>query len=255
MITLTSDFGNQDAYTAMVKGTCLRVDPSIHCVDLSHEVRPFAISQAAYLLLQSYRSFPEGTLHIVLVNLFYSESPGFLLVHHHGHWFMVPDNGILSLLFSPLPGEIYQVGSYGQGFRQVLDELFNILTAWKAHPDPASWAICAERTEERLWLHPVIQRDWIRGNVIHIDRFENVVVNVHQTLFEEIGQGRDFRFHFRPHDVIDRISRHYGDVAEGEPLLLFNAAGFLEIAVRMGNAASLLNLKMDDSVLLDFTPL
>ncbi|MCF8236852.1 MAG: SAM-dependent chlorinase/fluorinase [Saprospiraceae bacterium] len=254
IITLTSDFGHQDPYAAMVKGTCLRADPAIHCVDLTHEVLPFAVSQAAYFVLQSYRSFPEGSWHVVMVNLFYSAQPSLLLTCHHGHWFLVPDNGLLSLLFNPLPAKIFRVGTFNQGFRAVLDQVHHAITSWTAEPDPTGWSERVDHTEERLWLHPVTQKDWIRGNVIHVDRFENVVVNVHLTLFEEIGQGRPFRFHFRPHDVIERISSHYGDVSEGEPLLLFNAAGFLEIAVRTGNAASLLNLKMDDSVLIDFTP-
>lgn len=237
----------------MVKGVCLQVDSSWQIIDLSQEVSPFAVSQAAYLLSQSYRSFPEGCLHIALVNLFYTTSPRFLLACHHGHWFLVPDNGILSLLFHPLPERVYVAGSYTDGFREVLSVLFDILGKWHNQLDISEWASKADRIEDRLWLHPVVQADWIRGNVIHIDRFENVVVNVHQTLFEKVGNGREFRFHYRPHDMITRISAHYGDVREGDPLLMFNAAGFLEIAVRTGNAASLLNLKMDDSVLLDFS--
>ncbi len=237
----------------MVKGICYQVETRWHIIDLSHEVNPFAVSQAAYFLSQSYRTFPEGSLHICLVNLFYSKEPQLILAHQLGHWFLMPDNGILSLLFQPRPEDIYRVGFYKEGFREVLSVLHDILSKWHNHPKIMEWASKAEQIEDRLWLHPVVQENWIRGNVIYIDRFENVVVNVHQTLFERIGNGRGFRFHYRPHDMITRISEHYGEVREGDPLLLFNSAGFLEIAVRTGNAASLLNLKMDDSVLIDFS--
>lgn len=231
----------------------MQVDPTWQIIDLSQEVTPFAVSQAAYLLSQSYRSFPKGCLHITLVNLFYARAPRFLLAQHQDHWFLVPDNGILSLLFHPSPEHVYVAGSYNDGFRDVLSVLFDILVKWNDQPKIVEWATKADQIEDRLWLHPVVQADWIRGNVIHIDRFENIVVNIHQTLFEKVGKGRTFRFHYRPHDMITRISAHYGEVKEGDPLLLFNAAGFLEIAVRTGSAASLLNLKMDDSVLLDFS--
>lgn len=231
----------------------MQVNSDWQIIDLSHEVTPFAVSQAAYLLGQSYQSFAEGSLHICLVNVFYTPTPKFLLARHRGHWFLVPDNGILSLLFQPNPGEVYQVGTYKDGFHELLSQLFGILSKWHQQPNISEWAEGSEVIEERLWLHPVVHEDWIRGNVMHIDRFENVVVNIHQSLFDRIGKGRDFRFYYRPHDMITRIADHYGEVRDGDPLLMFNSAGFLEIAVRTGNAASLLNLKMDDSVRLDFS--
>ncbi|MBK7342900.1 MAG: SAM-dependent chlorinase/fluorinase [Saprospiraceae bacterium] len=253
ILTLTSDFGTQDPFVGMVKGICLQVDPTTMVVDMTHDVSPFGVSQSAYLVGQSYRSFPNGTLHVILVNLFYSRSPRFLLTRHHDHWFLTPDNGVLSLIFQPSPDTIYSVGSYPLGFRDMLAVLQHILSQFSSSGDPEAWAARASESAERLWLHPVVQADWIRGNVMHVDRFENVVVNVHQTLFEKVGAGRNFRFHYRPHDVITRISAHYGEVGEGDPLLMFNSAGYLEIAVRTGKAASLLNLKLDDSVLIDFS--
>ncbi|MFM8373329.1 MAG: SAM hydroxide adenosyltransferase, partial [Bacteroidota bacterium] len=101
---------------------------------------------------------------------------------------------------------------------------------------------------ERISLQPVILSDRIRGTVIHIDHFDNVVVNIRRELFDEIVQGRPFSLYFKRNDPITALSGNYCDVAVGEQLCLFNTAGFLEIAINMGRAATLLGLKSDDTV-------
>jgi len=101
---------------------------------------------------------------------------------------------------------------------------------------------------ERIGLRPVTTRSRIRGTVLHIDHFGNVQVNIREETFRRVGQGRPFALFFKRHDPITALSRHYTDVPVGEPLCLFNSAGFLEIAVNMGRAATLFGLKEDDFV-------
>lgn len=252
VITLTTDFGIQEPYVAMTKGVCLQVAEACRVIDISHQVAPYAIGQAAYLVRQAYPSFSANTLHLVLVHLFDRPEPRLLLARFREHWFVVPDNGLLSLLFQPLPEVVHEIGSYSGGFQELLACVRKGVLHWHAQDAPDTWAKVASRVEERMWLHPTVTAHQIKGNVVHIDRFGNAVVNIHQILFEEVGIGRPFQFHFRPHERITRISTQYADVPEGQPLLLFNAAGFLEIAVRTGQAASLLNLHLDDAVQLDF---
>ena len=85
--------------------------------------------------------------------------------------------------------------------------------------------------------------DYIEGQIIFIDNFENVIVNIHRDEFEEQRKGRSFKIVFKRDEVIDRISDTYADVNEGEKLALFNSAGYLEIAINKGNAAGLLGLQ------------
>lgn len=236
----------------MTKGVCLQVAPHCQLVDISHQVTPYAVGQAAYLVRQAYPSFSGESIHLVLVHLFDRSDPRLLLARHGDHWFVVPDNGLLSLLFQPLPEMIHVIGSYGGGFQQLLECIRSVISHWNAGHAVHDWAKPEPRLEEKMWLHPTVTTHQIKGNIVHIDRFGNAVVNIHRLLFDEVGQGRPFQFHFRPHERITRISIQYADVEEGMPLLLFNAAGFLEIAVRTGQAASLLNLHLDDAVQLDF---
>jgi S-adenosylmethionine hydrolase len=96
---------------------------------------------------------------------------------------------------------------------------------------------------EKHHLRPLLDKNWIEGQIIFIDNFENVIVNITHDQFEEQRKGRSFRIVFKRDEVIDRISESYADVSEGEKLALFNSSGYLEIAINKGNAAGLFGLK------------
>jgi S-adenosylmethionine hydrolase len=96
---------------------------------------------------------------------------------------------------------------------------------------------------EKNHLRPLLDNNWIEGQIIFIDNFENVIVNITHEQFEEQRKGRSFRIVFKRDEMIDRISESYADVSEGEKLALFNSAGYLEIAINKGNAAGLFGLK------------
>jgi len=92
-------------------------------------------------------------------------------------------------------------------------------------------------------LRPQLGNNWMEGQIIFIDHFENVVVNISREEFEEQRRGRSFKIVFKRDEVIDKISETYADAGEGEKLALFNAAGYMEIAINKGNAAGLLGLQ------------
>jgi hypothetical protein len=96
---------------------------------------------------------------------------------------------------------------------------------------------------EKNHLKPVSADDWIEGQIIFIDNFENVTVNITRNEFEEQRKGRNFRLVFKRDEVIDKISETYADVPEGEKLALFNSGGYLEISINKGNAAGLFGLQ------------
>ena len=96
---------------------------------------------------------------------------------------------------------------------------------------------------EKNPLRPLLGENWIEGQIIFIDHFENVILNITREDFESQRKGRSFRIVFRRDEVIDKISETYADVPEGEKLALFNAGGYLEIAINKGNAAGLLGLQ------------
>ncbi len=251
LVTMTTDFGMKDYYVSMLKGAMLQAVPTIRFTDITHMVKPYDIVQGAFVLKNAYDCFPTGTLHIVTVNN-RPEHTDFIAFRHLDHYFIGPDNGIFSLMFEELPQPVFRLPadpSHPFPLKRLLATA--VQTFFSEAPFPAI-GVPAGETEKRIALQPVISTSQIRGAVIYIDHYENAIVNIRRELFEKIRNGRTFQLFFKRHDPVAVLSRHYGDVPVGETLCLFNSAGFLEIAIHMGKASSMLGLYLDDMVQVDF---
>ena len=248
-ITLTTEFGTQDFYTGALKGALLRRVPSLQLVDVSHDIPPFDIVRAAFVVANVWREFPQGTIHLVGVNCVYQQGFRFVAARRDGHFFLAPDNGLLSLLFPSLdPADIRNLPA-NPSEHFAVKNIFAEAVAYLASGAPfEALGEHAAPLLERISIQPVITPTRIRGTVIHVDNFENVVVNIRRETFESAANGRPFSLYFKRNDPISQISDNYCDVPVGEQLCLFNMAGFLEIAVNMGRAATLLSLKVEDVV-------
>ncbi len=251
IVTFTSDFGLDDYYVAILKGAMLRQDPELHFIDITHRVKPYDIVQGAFVLKNAYHNFPENSIHVISVNND-SERLSFIAFHFNGHYFVGPDNGIFTLMFGELPPNVYRL-EYNKESAFPLKEVFaHAVSHLSAGKPLMEIGLPAGETERRIALQPVISTSQIRGSVIYIDHYENVVVNIPQDLFEKVCNSRKFGLFFKRHDPITTLSRRYQDVPVGETLCLFNSAGHLEIAINMGKASSLLGLKLEDMVQVDF---
>jgi hypothetical protein len=110
-----------------------------------------------------------------------------------------------------------------------------------------------DELEEKVNLQPVIEKNVIKGSVIYIDSFQNVITNISKDLFSTIQKGRDFILYFRKNESISQLSWHYNEVPEGEKLCLFGISNYLEIAINKGNASGLLGLHLGDIVRVEFS--
>jgi hypothetical protein len=252
IVTLTTDFGTADFYVGALKGALLSACPEATVVDIAHDLRPFDIVRAAFVLRQCWREFPEGTIHLVSVNHFADVAPRFVALRHESHYFIGPDNGLFSLCFGELPTEIYQLEMRGNDsffIKKMFAEAVAHIADGRAFDEIGT---LAEEVMQRIHLQPVVYPNAIRGTVIFIDRYGNATTNISAALFEGVRQDRQFTVHFKRHEPLRRISRFYTEAATGEPLCLFNSAGLLEIAINMGNAAALFDLALDDTVQVEF---
>jgi len=252
IVTLTSDFGLTDYYVAMIKGALLSQNQNLNIVDISHNVKTYDIVQGAFVLKNAYSSFPKETVHILSINNYYNKKNCFLAVRYDGHYFIGPDNGIFSLLFDEKPEAIYELEYDDKSdfplksiYSKAIGHIFNGLPFNEI-------GIKVDEIEERISFQPVINKAQIRGTVIHIDHYENVIVNITKDLFDQVHDKRKFSIFFKRFDPICKISTNYSDVAIGKRLCFFNSAGCLEIAINMGKASSMLGLNIDDSVQIDF---
>ena len=246
LLTLTSDIGRQDFLVGAVKGQLLQDNSGFTIVDISHELSPFNYPQAAYVCRNAIKNFPAGTFHLVLVNLFDERPEHMLLAEHNGHYIGCADNGLLTMILEEIPQKVVALALDKNKQKNTLyctavfAAAFRELNSGKKIEEIGSPDISIHVKNP---LRPLLGNDWIEGQIIFTDNFENVIVNIHRDEFEEQRRGRSFKIVFKRDEVIDRISDTYADVNEGEKLALFNSAGYLEIAINKGNAARLLGLQ------------
>lgn len=246
LVTLTSDIGEKDFLVGGIKGQLMQASNYFSIIDITHQLSPFNYPQAAYVCRNAIKSFPEGTLHLVMVNLFDDKPEHLLLAEHNGHYIGCGDNGLLTMILEELPQKVValQLDKTTQKntlyCTSVFAKAFNELQNGRTLEDigDASVSINVKNA-----LRPMLGNNWIEGQIIFIDNFENVIVNITKEDFETQRKGRSFKIVFKRDEVIDRISDTYADVPEGEKLAIFNSAAYLEIAINKGNAAGLFGLQ------------
>ena len=252
VVTLTTDFGSRDHYAAALKGTLLQAVSNLNLVDISHNVNHFDIVQAAFIFKNAWPTFPTGTIHLITVNDLSSTSLSYLLLKQYDQYFVCPDNGILGLIFSPPKGIIYRLPASERNIKVPKQVFANTLQKIARGVPLDQIGDPAGEIVERLTFQPVLTNNIIRGNIIYVDNYHNAISNIDRDLFNKIGKNRSFEILLKGHPPITKIEEHYGRVEVGEPMALFNPQGFLEIAVNMGKAATLLGIRLEDMVQVEF---
>lgn len=272
IITLTTDMGVRDHYVAAIKGAIYRLSPSAAIVDVSHTVKPFDIAEAAYYLSCCFEEFPEGTVHVIgvdsepMINFSGSEGSFPSILFFKGHYFVSIDNGFFGAFLQDRQAD---------GFYRIDDvlsrpDLFKFPTKNMLVPAACrilngesvdSFASPFPSFKKAFALSAVIETNLIKGNVIHIDNYGNLITNVHQTLFERFGKDTPFTIYYRNREYhIDEISATFNSVPSGEKVAIFNNNGLLEIAVNRGanlsngGAEKLFGVRIGDVIRIEFTP-
>jgi S-adenosyl-L-methionine hydrolase (adenosine-forming) len=256
IITLTSDWKENDFYVASLKGKLLTACPEAQIIDINHRIKTFNISQAAFVVRNSYPHFPEKTIHIIAVNSEPAIGGGLLAALKDRHYFLCSDNGILGLLGGPEPEEVVNITENFKEdpntfvsfsvFARIASELYGGTPLSELGTPTKSYNI-------QTPLRATIEDGTIVGSVIYIDSFQNAITNISQELFNRIGNGKKFEIYVQSkHNMINRISTSYNDTEPGDLLAIFNSSGLLEIAIGNGNAAGLLRLNTNSTIRVEF---
>ena len=246
LLTLTSDIGSQDFLVGAIKGQLLSTNPNFNIVDISHDLSPFNYPQAAYVCRNAIKNFPDGTFHLVLVNLFDQRPEHLLLVNYNNQYIGCADNGLITMILEEVPQNIVALSLNKSAQKNTLycasvfAKAFDQILAGESFEKIGDPNISIEVKNP---LRALLGNNWIEGQIIFIDNFENVIINITKDEFEEQRRGRSFKIVFKRDEIIDKISDTYADVTESEKLALFNSAGYLEIAINKGNAAGLFGLQ------------
>ena len=273
IITLTTDFGYKDHFVGALKGTIYKELSDAKIVDITHTVSPFNIQECAYILKNSYKAFPEGTIHIVGVDSEPTIENQHIAVLVDNHYFISANNGVISLITSEIkPEKVVEINIPNpvNGSFPVLDIFVkvacHIVRGGKLEVVGKSF----EDLKELKEFAPRITNEGktIVGSVIYLDNYGNVITNIQRSLFEAYRNGRKFEINAR-NRKISQIHNRYSDIINfdlgknqrkgpGDLLALFNSSDYLELAIyksdlnTVGGASTLLGLDYRDTIIINF---
>ncbi|GIV98347.1 MAG: hypothetical protein KatS3mg057_3004 [Herpetosiphonaceae bacterium] len=261
LITLTTDFGTQDSYVAIMKGVILSILPHVRLVDYSHEIAPQNIMQAAYLLQIGYGYFPQGTVHLIVVDPGVGSKRRAIAVATPEAAFVAPDNGVLSLIWYDA------VERWGRDRITAVEltepRFWRPLVSATFHgrdifaPVAAHLASGVSINEFGPQIDQIVLNDKVCpsiqpsgdliARIIHVDRFGNCITNVTLDDLRAAGVGERLSV-FILDQQISGLYRTYSDGPVGSPMALIGSGGYLELAVRNGHAAQMLGVGTGDTL-------
>ncbi len=259
VITLLTDYGLRDSYVAEVKGAILRIAPEATIIDITHEVGKFDIEEGAFHLARSVRHFPEGAIHVGVVDPGVGGVRRPIMIEARGAFLVGPDNGLLAPAAERLGVErVYEIREDRLPIRRVSyvfdgRDLFAPVAAYLARGVPPSQLGDEVPNYVRLpQYQPRAVEGGVEATVIHIDGFGNLVTNITHSLLEDMGVGVGclLRVEVRGEELEIPYVRSFSSVGVGELLALVAGGGYLEISVNQGSARERLGLSRGERLTL-----
>lgn len=254
IVTLTTDLGKDTHQVAKVKMQLMHTMAGAHVVDISHNITPFAIDEAVYLVSSSIADFPPGTLHLVSVDIDLFGYRRLLACLYKEQVFISSDNGFFSLLVKDEPAQFYELPLKDSDLTDPFP-LKNILVpiaAEVAARGIQNSGTVTEKVLEKILERPIVAENELRGHVIYVNNYCNAITNITRNDFENARNGRYFEIMMNRFDRITQLSNTAGEAPEGECLCFFNEDGLLEIAVNRGKASQLLGLEKGKMITVEF---
>jgi S-adenosylmethionine hydrolase len=273
IITLTTDFGYKDHFVGVIKGAIYSELADAKIVDISNEISPFNIPECAYILKNSYKNFPKGSIHIVGVDSEPTPENQHIAVLVDGHYFISANNGVIGLITSEItPEKVVEINipNPEHGSFPVLDVFVKVACHIARGGTLEVVGKLFNKLKDIREFAPRITENGngIVGSVIYIDNFGNVITNIEKHTFEAYRKGRGFVLNAR-NKKINQIHNKYSDIINfdlekdrrngpGDLLALFNSSDYIELAIyksdlnTVGGASTLLGLDYRDTITIDF---
>ncbi|MBF0430798.1 MAG: SAM-dependent chlorinase/fluorinase [Fibrobacteria bacterium] len=256
-IAIITDFGLKDWYTGVMKGVISSIHPHAHIVDITHEVSPGDINAAAFVLYNCLPYFPKQTIFLTIVDPGVGSKRLPIVVKTKEHYFIAPDNGVLSYVIS---------GDESCQFRHIQSKSYlsqapsttfhgrDIFAPAAAHLSKGDNFSTLGPLVLKITTFPThspeITHNCIKGTIIYIDHFGNLITNIKET---HLLQHQPFRVSASNHKNIPFV-KSYSEVDQGTALTLIGSGKFLEISVNGGNASTTLNLQIGDKINVNRNP-
>jgi len=257
IITLTTDFGTRDPYVASMKGVILFIAPKVTIIDITHEIEPFNVLQAAFILYRAVRWFPAETIHVAVVDPGVGSERRALAIKTDQCVLIGPDNGVL------IPAAKYfGIVDVREIKKKFLDEISHTFHGRDIFAPAAANLSIGMKFEE---LGPTASNlreldfgsiEWIdeelRAKILHVDRFGNLITNIPRKLYSEIASKETIVISTTRKTSKIKPAHSYFEGKPKELLILPGSGEFVEISCNKGSAAELLAVKPGDTFILRF---
>ena len=249
VITLITDFGDKSGYAGVMKGVILTINQNCQIIDITHQISPQDIEEAAFLLHNTCSYFPKNGVHVVVVDPGVGSERKAILIETDNYWFVGPDNGVFSFVFSgkglkkvwEITNKRYLLPEVSSTFHG--RDIFAPIAAHISLGVPAEELGKEIKNFVRLKdIEPKVLKGMIKAKVIHIDRFGNLASNISQDLFNKVVADKTFSITVGGRKV-QKLSLSYTESEDGEILALFGSSQWLEISLKDGNCQSALRVE------------
>ncbi|MCL5991781.1 MAG: SAM-dependent chlorinase/fluorinase [Bacteroidetes bacterium] len=264
LIVLLSDFGESDIYSGVVKGVISSICSNAHIIDLTHNILPQNIKQAAFLLKNTLQYFAPGTIFVCIVDPGVGSERKSIILKTSDKYFIAPDNGLLSYIISDDEYEIYEL-SNSELFLKNISCTFHGRDVFAPVAAKLANGVDIKKSGNQIKLKdivtippPLFQKEAIHtwlGEVIYYDSFGNIITSLEakeiDAAFDNIQDDKiiteGWRFEIANH-IIKGLKKTYSCAKAGELLAYIGSFGYIEFGIRNGNAAQTLNIKSGDKI-------
>lgn len=259
IITLTTDYGTNDHFVGAMKGVILSINPEVNIVDITHGILAHDILDGALTIGQAFKYFPPRTVHVVVVDPGVGTPRRPILVASDQHYFVAPDNGVLSSIYDQtqalygwhITSEHYFRNPVSNTFHG--RDIFAPVAAWLTK----SWQSSAFGDPVTDFVRfsipkPKVNGNSLKGIVLRVDNFGNLVTNV-KVEDAPVLVAPEGKFTIRVgNSQVSKLVPTFAQGAPGETVGLIGSSGFLEISINKGNAARTLGVTRGAEVTIEF---
>lgn len=248
IVTLTTDFGLEDHFTGVMKGVILSIAPNAEIVDITHCIKPYEVTEGAFVMAQHYKWFPKKTVHVAVVDPGVGSLRRPIVVEGGGYTFVGPDNGIFSMVMAKEKCTVRELTAK-RYFLKTVSETFHGRDVFAPVAAHLAKGVAASKLGKkvddalRLSLGEVQRtgkRTW-SGAILKIDHFGNIITNFHRDAFPTLGLEQPFELAVGLEKVSQYVSS-YSQAAEAVPFVIFGSSGYLEVGINQDNAAKRLGV-------------
>src|SRR5881409_1581170 len=253
IITLTTDFGLADPFVAIMKGVILGIAPDAQLVDITHDVGAYNVLEAAFVIDSTYRYFPEGTVHLIVVDPGVGSARRPIAAVANGHIFVAPDNGVISCVLQTgrTAPSVYWINNASLFLKPVSQtfhgrDIFAPIAAHLARGTPIE-SVGPRIVDfvKKALPTPRPQGDRLVGTVLRVDKFGNIVTNLRRN---HLSRGFSIRLRGLS---ITRLCSSFSEAEPGEFFAIEGSTGYIELALNQGSAADRLNVAIGSEIELE----